>query len=274
MRSGSSWIDWREKDECTLQSFVLSPQPSTRNFDRHNHGGITVRKILLIIIAVFSLSSVARADGFTTYGTRADQNPTDIIDWGQLAPPGTLYASPQSVLTFNGITDTVANINGTNFISAQEGTNWGGNFDYGESLIWTGNPNFVTAGPGPLLITLGSLVGSFGFSIQADLYGAFTTTVQALDCSSNPLFSQTFSGVSNGLENGSALFVGMGDTTGVNICQIQISTDSGNPSYINDFAIDDVSFTDTVATPEPASLFLVGSALLGMAGVRRRKSRK
>lgn len=48
-----------------------------------------MKKILLLAIAVFSFSSIARADGFTVFSTRADQNPTDIIDWNQLGPSGT-----------------------------------------------------------------------------------------------------------------------------------------------------------------------------------------
>ena len=234
-----------------------------------------MKKILLIAIAFFSLGAVANADTFGVFGSRAAQNPTDILDWSQLGPAFTQLGTPQLVSTFEGNPALVGNINGSDFLRVDEGNGWVGNFDYGESLVWTGNSNFGVGGLGPFAIVLGNPVGSFGFTIQADLYGPFTATVEALDVHGNPLFSYTASGVSNGLENGSALFIGLGDRTGVNIGVVEISTNSGsgNPAWANDFAIDDPSFTYTTATPEPGSILLLGSGLLGMGGVLRRKLR-
>ena len=236
-----------------------------------------VKKILLIAIAFFSLGALAKADNFTVFGSRAAQNPTDIIDWSQLGAASTTpLGTPQLVSTFEGNFALVGNTNGSDFLRVDEGNLWTGNFDYGETLVWTGNSNFGVGGLGPFAIELANPAGSVGFEIQADLYAPFTATVALFDPSLNPLGTFSFSGVSNNLENGSALFVGLGDTSGVNIGAIEVSTNSGsgNPQWANDFAIDDPSFTYTTATtPEPGSILLFGSGLLGLAGVLRRKVR-
>ena len=233
-----------------------------------------MKRILQIALVAFSLSVLANADSFVVIGSRADQNPTDIIDWSQLGGAITNgIASPQSVVTFNLNNATVGNTNNTTFNRVDQGNGWNGNFDFGETLIWTGAGGTTgTGGPGPMALSLQTAVQSFGFSIQADEFGAFGVDVKAYDSSNNLLVDQTFSGVSNSLGNGSALFVGLGDTTGANVSEILISTTSADSSFTNDFAIDDPSFTygTTSTVPEPRSMAVLLSALLGVAGVVRR----
>jgi hypothetical protein len=65
-----------------------------------------LRKLLLLTLALLCFGALANADSFTTFATRAQQNPDDFIDWTQLGPDflisGTTIPSPQLVSTFNG----------------------------------------------------------------------------------------------------------------------------------------------------------------------------
>jgi hypothetical protein len=203
-----------------------------------------VQKFLLLAVAVCFLNPFARADRFAIIHSRAAQQPSDFIDWTQLGPDSTIVTSPQVVTTFNGRSVTVGNGDSSNFYVLTEGYSWIGNFDYGESLVW--NFGFGVSAPlrAPFRMQLSSGVGSFGFSIQSNNYGAFTATVTAYDCSGSfkKLTTRTFTGNSDSPENDSAIFVGLGDTSGPNICAITVST--ADASGFNDFAIDAVSFTN------------------------------
>ena len=230
------------------------------------------KKLLLLTIAVLCLGTFASADSFTTFATRAQQNPSDIIDWGQLGPDLTSVNSPASVTSFNGLAATVS-IPGPFMVALVEDCvpscglgSWSGDFEPGENLLYTGN--LAGGGPGPMTIAFASGVSSIGLQIQDAFFGAFTASVQAFN-GANLLFTLTLPGVSTQNSDGSALFMGFGDLTGPNITSIVVS-DVGSVDT-NDFAINAVSLTVASTTvPEP-SFLLMASGLVGMAGLVRRK---
>lgn len=226
-----------------------------------------MKKIGLVAIALLCLGALATADSFTTFATRAQQNPNDIIDWGQLGPDGTAVGSPASVTSFNGLGATVS-IAGTTMFALQDGIgSWQGNFDYGESILYTGNQ--AGGGPGPMTIAFGKGVSSVGFQIQDAFFGAFAATLQVYSSSGGLLDTLTMNGVSNNNNDGSAIFMGIGDLTGPNIAKIVISDQGVGDA--NDLAINAVSLG---TVPEPGTIMLLGTGLLGMAGVLRRKFAK
>src|SRR5277367_6096895 len=123
---------------------------------------MTVRKILMLAAATFCLGSVAHADTFTAVDARADLPYTDIVDWSQLGPAGTVVTTPATVTTFGGNTITVGNIDGSPFQRLDQGDGWNGSFFAGETVIW----NMASSSPF-LFLGMGAGVEGVGFNIDA-----------------------------------------------------------------------------------------------------------
>lgn len=202
-----------------------------------------LRRCVFAAVAVLSSSAVMRADVIVqTEGTPApalspvlnfDEN-FDSIPTGTLITP-TLFAG-----------DGIASItNAGDPLFAFAGT---------QSL-----PNYVGTGAtdgwaGDITIVFGALQDVVGFGDA----GPNTTTLSAFGATGNLLYTNTFS------SGGNDYWV-LTDSTGPNIASIEISS-----SFV---AIDDVQFggLGTSTTPEPASVLLFGTGLLGIVLVAWRR---
>ncbi len=183
-------------------------------------------------------------------------------------------SSQESLVTFS-----TSNANGTIF-----GTFAGG----GQLSLTSQNANMTTdpvfagqfgvqATDGSLDILTLSATGQTFTDLVADVYGVFPDCPVSTDTS-----CQTFTIAVNFADGGSPLFLTVHVTPGVatdNFIKIE-STDNGaiqsvvfgSPSPDRFYALDEVGISGAVSTvPEPSSLLLLSSGVLGTIGLVRRK---
>lgn len=216
-----------------------------------------MKKILLATVIALTSVAVTQAGVISLVTTRVG---SDSVNWNQLGPDNSVIPNPFSATsTFGiGVVGSFA-VAGPSLVSV-EGSDWFGNFPFGDTLVWTNSP-----GQGPLTLVLSKGVRQVGAQIQADFYGAFTAKIDAYN-GATLLGSFTENGTSTSLEDGKAIYLGFADTA-PEITRIVYSLATGvtDPA---DFAINGLSITQ--AAPEPGTLALLGGGL-ALAGTFRRR---
>jgi hypothetical protein len=248
-------------------SFEMSFQKGIRPTMQTTSRAARTTALALATLAALGLAAAAvPAQAQTRLTTAAAVAGNDSVDWSQIGPDTTRPSSTFTAATANGDSVQVSQPSGS-FERLTEGPSWRGNFTPNMPVLWDNQ-----YGPS-MTFTFDKGMSAAGLQISADTYGAFTAQVQAYGQSNALLGTFTEAGTMNGNNNGSAIYLGVGDSS-TPIYKLVYSLTSAYLSP-NDFAVGQLDLHDAATTaPEPSSVAAFAFTGLGALGLMLKARRR
>jgi len=240
---------------------------------------VRVLTAALVVVAMTTVWVSQAQAGFITSLSQIQQDGT--VNWNQFGPALTTLGGGNWA-TVNGIPNTSVSVWGPQtafggFQRLDEGFGGSGNFLPGTPVLASvvgggGLPewrfDFLNSTTGTALP-----VSGFGMQYQFSPYTPFGVDLNVYSENGSLLGTRNYTGVSSGVADGSAIFLGMtSDERDIGYFTLTSSTFipfSSNSSLVGPLYVQGDPQVSPV--PEPASILLLGTGALALAGYARRK---